>query len=197
MAGPSTHAKVLIHRLPLLALAACGPTPAPEPPEAGPVPTAEPDAPPIVANHGPMSPAEPSASQIAPPSAPKKPAWPEVAFPPAKVEPPSKKSAVDGDGAWTRLGSAGERIADGAPTMFKTVIHPHDVSRFISVTVVAIDLSRVEPYWVPGTDDPRLDQLPDTATPGLIPTVHHDKLLVVTNGGFAPRHGRWEWASAG
>ncbi|HHH29392.1 MAG TPA: hypothetical protein ENK57_13745 [Polyangiaceae bacterium] len=81
--------------------------------------------------------------------------------------------------------------------MFKTVIHPHAVSRFITVTVVAIDLARVEPFWVPGTDDPRLDQLPPNVTPGLIPIAHHDRLLVVTNGGFAPRHGRWGMGVAG
>jgi hypothetical protein len=126
-----------------------------------------------------------------------KPAWPKVAFPPAKVTPPSERSAVQGDGEWTRLGTEGERIGTGEPTMFKTVIHPHDVSRFITVTVVAIDLARVDPYWVPGTDDPRLDQLPESVTPGLIPTDHHGDLLVVTNGGFAPRHGRWGMGVAG
>lgn len=179
-------------------LAACGPSPVPEPPGAGPIPTAEPAAPPVALASA-SSTAEPAAAPRPGPSptTPPQPAWPEVAFPPPKVTPPSTKSAAEGDGEWSRLGSPGERIAEGEPTMFKTVVHPHPVSRFITVTVVAIDLARVEPFWVPGTDDPKLDQLPAAVTPGLIPAAHHDRLLVVTNGGFAPRHGKWGMGVAG
>lgn len=175
---------------------ACGPSPAPQPAVAGPVPTSEPDPPPVAVASGSVAvPPTPSGGPTA--TAPSEPAWPEIAFPPPKVTPPSAKSAVEGDGEWSRLGSPGERIADGEAVMFETVVHPHPVSRFITVTVVAIDLARVEPYWVPGTDDPKLDQLPDSVTPGLIPAAHHDRLLVVTNGGFAPRHGKWGMGVAG
>lgn len=98
---------------------------------------------------------------------------------------------------WTRLGVPGERVSEGEVAVVRTVVHPHRLSRFVTVTVVAIDLSRVEPFWVPGTDDPKLDELPTSVTPGLIPAAHHDDLLVVTNGGFAPRHGRWGMGTAG
>ena len=197
MPGPSTDGKALNFLVTLLVANGCGPSP-PREPNAGAVPTAEPDPAPVaMASSTAPATAAPSPSGPNSPPPPSKPTWPQVAFPPEAATPPSAKSAVAGDGEWTRLGSAGERIAEGDPVMFKTVIHPHAVSRFITVTVVAIDLAQVEPFWVPGTDDPKLEQLPEAVTPGLIPPAHHDRLLAVTNGGFAPRHGKWGMGVAG
>ncbi|MEM1029208.1 MAG: phosphodiester glycosidase family protein [Myxococcota bacterium] len=181
----------------------CGAKPSPLSDE---VPRAVPAAPvaslrPDAAAPPPLPRASGSATAVAtsppPPGEETRATWPEVSFPPSPVTPPSTRSARDGDGVWTALGAAGERLAEGAPTMVRTVIHPHPVSRFITVTVVAIDLARVDPHWVPGTDDPELDALPASVTPGKIPAAHHDRLLVVTNGGFAPRHGRWGMGVAG
>lgn len=177
--------------LAVLLAAACSPAPPPLVAPPTPVPSATPVAPPRASAPAPATTAVASASVAAAPPPSPAPAWPEVAFPPAAITPPHDRSAQEGDGVWTRLGAPGERVAEGNLAMVRTVIHPQPVSRFVTVTVVAIDLAQVEPFWVPGTDDPRLDQLPSSVTPGLILPAHQDDLLVVTNGGFAPRHGRW------
>lgn len=110
-------------------------------------------------------------------------------FPPPPITPPHERSAHEGDGQWTPLGNPGDRAAEGAPVLYKTVLHPHPSSRFISLTVVAIDLEATRVHFMPGADDVGTKKLP--FTPGLVPAERQDALLAVFNGGFMPRHGRW------
>jgi len=77
------------------------------------------------------------------------------------------------------------------------VIHPHETSRFIAVTILAVDLASVSLRFMPGTEDLGGQQVPFSA--GLVPAAENPRLLAVFNGGFQPRHGRWgmkvgEWA---
>lgn len=121
------------------------------------------------------------------------------AFPPADFEPPFERSAKPGDGRWVPLGSAdaGDRLAAAPPSMVKAVVHPHPMSRFEAVTVVAMDLTKLGVHFAPGTDDPKTEALGDGHPPGLVPKRLHDKLVVVFNGGFKPRHGHWGMMLAG
>jgi hypothetical protein len=102
-------------------------------------------------------------------------------FPPADIAPPHPRSAQADDGKWAPF-PAGSPFA-------KTVLHPHEASRFIAVTIVAIDLASVSVHYMPGTEDLGGRQVPFTA--GLVPVAEHDRLLAVFNGGFQPRHGHW------
>jgi hypothetical protein len=117
-------------------------------------------------------------------------------FPPATVVAPHERSAQPGDGEWQRLGHSerGETLAGDPAAMFKTVIHPHPVSKWVTLTVAAIDLCHVSVQYVPGTADVKdtktdPEQLP--VTPGHVPEQDRDALLAVFNGGFKPHHGGW------
>ena len=120
----------------------------------------------------------------------------ETAFPPAALQPPHERSAQPGDGEWHRLGdpALGERLGEDPTLMVKTVIHPHPVSKWSTLTVVAMDLRRVSVQYVPGTADIK-DTKTDPAllplVPGLVPEPDRETLLAVFNGGFKPRHGGW------
>jgi hypothetical protein len=81
--------------------------------------------------------------------------------------------------------------------LVKTVVHPHKVSRFLSVVIVALDLTRLRIGWVPGADDPKVDEPEPGAVRGLIPDSAHSTALCVMNGGWQPRHGRWGMMRAG
>jgi hypothetical protein len=69
------------------------------------------------------------------------------------------------------------------------VIHPHEASRFITATIVAIDLHAVTLNFMPGTEDLGGQKVPFSA--GLVPAAERERLLAVFNGGFQPRHGHW------
>ena len=101
--------------------------------------------------------------------------------PPPDVPPPFPRSAAPDDGKWSAYPS-------GSP-FAKTVIHPHEASRFITVTVVAIDLGATQLGYMPGTED--LGGLKVSFAAGLVPEPERARLLAVFNGGFQPRHGRW------
>jgi hypothetical protein len=112
---------------------------------------------------------------------------PKQRFPPADIVPPSARSAQADDGHWYPLGEA--RSGDGDPLLFTTRIHPHETSRFIALTLVAIDLTRVRLEFMPGVDDVGKQQVP--FAPGLVPERDRAGLLAAFNGGFMPQHGRW------
>jgi len=119
-------------------------------------------------------------------------------FPPPDFEPPSPRSASPGDGHWTRFGppSASERPGE-APLIARTVVHPHPESRWIVVTVAAVDLRRVEIGLVAGTEDLAWAKLPVGKDAGLVPSSVQDRLVAVMNGGFQPKHGRWGMMASG
>jgi hypothetical protein len=104
----------------------------------------------------------------------------EHRFPPPDITPPSARSADDGDGRWQALSE---------PLVYSTVLHPHETSRFITITIAAIDLTRVRLEFLPGVDDVGKQQVP--FTPGLVPSAEQSRLIAVFNGGFMPQHGRW------
>lgn len=108
-------------------------------------------------------------------------------FPPAAVAVPSARSAQPGDGIWVGLGPEEE----GVPFLMKTVVRPHETSRFLTVHVVAIDLRRLELHYLPGTEDVVGKRLPDTVSPGRVPPQHRAGIVAAFNGGFMPQHGRW------
>jgi hypothetical protein len=176
-----------------VAFVALGCQSAPIAPSNEPVPTMSAGETPV-ASVQPRASAPPVASSGAPAEDPP-PSFAGGRFPPADLEPPQPRSAKEGDGRWVRLGNPGDRAAEDPPLLYTTVIHPHPVSKFDSVTVVAIDLARTELHFVPGAGDPGADALAPPA--GLVPREHHDALLAVFNGGWLPKHGNWGMMARG
>lgn len=120
-------------------------------------------------------------------------------FPPKDFSPPSQKSAAPGDGQWTPFGDSalGERAAAEPRAVVRTVVHPHPDGRFIAVTIAAMDLRRLAVHLVPGTDDLAWAKLGNDGSGGLVPADDRHALVVVMNGGFMPKHGRWGLAANG
>jgi hypothetical protein len=112
---------------------------------------------------------------------------PAQPFPPADIVPPSTRSAEPGDGRWKPLGESPP--AGAAALLYTTQIHPHESSRFITLSLVAIDLTRARIELVPGVDDVGTQQVP--FVPGLVPEHDRAALVAAFNGGFMPQHGRW------
>jgi hypothetical protein len=159
-------------------------------PTAPPEPSATTGAPPtpLAAQQASAKPSETPAKPTTEPVAP-----PPVAFPPADFAPPSERSAKPGDGKWLPLGDRahGELAAEAPRLLYKAVVHPHQVSRFISVTVVAIDLSRASLHLVAGTVEPISAAVSKSERTGLVPLEHQSSLLAVFNGGYKAAHGGW------
>jgi hypothetical protein len=113
------------------------------------------------------------------------------------VNPPEAQTAQPGDGAWTALGDPkkAERAAGPEPTVFRTLLHPHPQSRFVSVTLAAVDLCRLRLGYVPGKED-----VPGVAFPaarGLVPEADQAALVAVFNGGYKPEHGKFGMLASG
>lgn len=123
----------------------------------------------------------------------------KAVFPPKDFPPPSEKSAAPGDGHWTPFGEAslGERAATEPRAVVRTVLHPHPESRFITVTIAAMDLGRFSVHLRPGTEDLAWAKLPPGESAGLVPPGDREALVLVMNGGFQPKHGRWGLAATG
>jgi hypothetical protein len=90
-----------------------------------------------------------------------------------------------------------EPAATAPPIIVRTVVHPHAESKWITVTIAAIDLARVAVHLVPGTEDLEWAKLPVTDSSGLVPAADRERLLAVMNGGFQPKHGRWGLVAEG
>jgi hypothetical protein len=114
-------------------------------------------------------------------------------FPPANVTPPEERSAQPGDGKWVRMGDAkkGEVAAEDPAVLYRATVHPHRVSRWKSVTAVAIDLRHASLHLVAGTDDPESDSVPKEERTGLVSPEHVPDLVAAFNGGWQTRHGHW------
>jgi hypothetical protein len=76
-------------------------------------------------------------------------------------------------------------------------VHPHPESRFVAVTIAAMDLERLALHLTPGTEDLAWAKLPLGEAAGLVPASDRDALVLVMNGGFQPKHGRWGLAASG
>ncbi|HPB94851.1 MAG TPA: hypothetical protein PKW66_03005 [Polyangiaceae bacterium] len=120
-----------------------------------------------------------------------------TAFPPPNFDPPHERSAREGDGRWVRMGDErkNESAAKEPAVLYRTTVHPHPVSKFISVTIAAMDLKHTSLHLVAGTDDPGADKAPRTR--GLVPLEHQSDLVLVHNGGFKPQHGNWGMMAEG
>jgi hypothetical protein len=70
-----------------------------------------------------------------------------------------------------------------------TVLHPHPTSRFITVTLVAMEWIHLRLGFMPGVEDVGKRKVPFTA--GLVPAEQQPQLAAAFNGGFMLRHGRW------
>lgn len=172
----------------LVVACSAGRAPPPEPSSAPGSPASEPE--PVARSSDAAAGAPPPVTSGAPSPAPApaEPAFaPAHAFPPPDVKPPFERSAAAEDGRWKPFGEA--RGRDGKPLFYTTVIHPHEASRFITLTVVAIDLTRTRLGFLPGVDD--VGKTPVPFAPGLVPENERAALVAVFNGGFMPKHGRW------
>lgn len=108
---------------------------------------------------------------------------------PVTVSPPFEASSRPGDGEWTRYPDD----LNVEPPLWRTTLHPHRTSGFVSVAVVAIDLRRVTLEWVVGASDEGADKLESHVRVGLI----GGEAVALFNGGFQARHGRWGQLSHG
>ena len=116
-----------------------------------------------------------------------------TSFPPPDFAPPHERSTKKGDGVWVRLGDEklGERAAGEPAVLYRTTVMPHEVSKYVTVTVAAMDLKHTSLQLVAGTDDPGASEIAEGYTPGLIPASDQKDLVAVFNGGFKPQHGGW------
>lgn len=121
-------------------------------------------------------------------------------FPPTDFPPPSKKSAAPGDGHWTAFiadrattGATTRAVAGAAssPLVVRAVVHPHPDSKWVTVTIAAVDLERLRIRFVPGTEDLLWAKRTPNADAGLVPHADLDGLVAMMNGGFQPKHGHF------
>ncbi len=111
---------------------------------------------------------------------------------PPPVAPPFHRSAKPSDGQWRRYGDS----QDGSP-LWVTTIHPHPISSFVTVSVVAMDLRSVRLEWVVGAGDEGASNLAAHMLPGLLSQTALTDAIAVFNGGFQARHGWWGQMSHG
>lgn len=121
-----------------------------------------------------------------------KPSLTHAAFTLPAVSPPFPATAMPGDGHWQPFGEDSEQ-----PRFWRTTLHPHARSRFVSVDVVAIDLRRFRLHWVVGAGDVGAESLADKQTPGLLARAWASDTVAIFNGGFQARHGYWGQQSHG
>lgn len=139
------------------------------------------------------------AAGAAKPPADPAPVRPKAAFPPANFAPLHAQSAQEGDGIWVPMGDAAkhENAAQEPRLLYRSVVHPHKVSRFKAVTVVAMDLSRARLNIAEGLDEPVSDAVPKAERTGLIPEAERAHVLAAFNGSWQARHGRYGMMKAG
>ncbi len=185
VSGGEGEAPVVIRKSSIpCALALVGCATGPVPPAPAPPPAPKPSA--ASTSPAPTPPPAPAAARV-------EPGEPLVPFPPADVTPPEEGSAQPEDGKWTPLAQAehGDRAAESKPVLVRTVVHPHRVSKWMSVTIVAVDLQRARLHLLAGTDEPKSADAPPELRTGLIPSEDRDQLLAVFNGGWQTAHGHW------
>ncbi len=113
------------------------------------------------------------------------------AFAPAEVGPVHARWSAPGDGVW--VGLSHERRSTVPATMYKTLLHPDAQRSWTAVSVVAVDLRRVDLHLVAGRHEPKAETADGRKLrrTGLIPAEHHDVLLAAFNGGFKAEHGHY------
>lgn len=131
------------------------------------------------------------AKPASPPPPTQLPACEVPAFAPADVGPVHKAWSAPGDGTW--VGIVDERHPSDAPRMYKTLLHPDPYRSWTAVSVVAIDLRRVDLHLVAGKYEPKAEtpEGKKYSRLGLIPGAHQATLLAAFNGGFKAEHGHY------
>lgn len=71
----------------------------------------------------------------------------------------------------------------------RTTVHPHTINKFVFVTLLAVDLTKVDLRLAPGTKDPPSKTVPAERRPGLVAAADQPGLIAVFNGGFQAKHG--------
>jgi hypothetical protein len=107
------------------------------------------------------------------------------------VGPVHESWSAPGDGKW--VGIPDPRHPGEPPRMYKTLLHPDPHRSWTAVSVVAVDLRRVDLHLVAGRYEPKAKTKEGRAynRPALIPNEHHDVLLAAFNGGFKAEHGHY------
>lgn len=108
------------------------------------------------------------------------------------VSPPFGATAGLDDGQWRPFGGDSQQVR-----FWRTTLHPHPRSRFVSVDVVALDLRRFRLHWIVGAGDVGAELLAGEQTPGLLDPAWAVDAVAVFNGGFQARHGYWGQQSHG
>ena len=75
--------------------------------------------------------------------------------------------------------------------MYKTLLHPDRVRSWAAVSIVAIELARVDLHLVAGRYEPERDdkKAPPIERPAIVPAEAQPGLLAAFNGGFKSTHG--------
>lgn len=73
--------------------------------------------------------------------------------------------------------------------MVRTTVHPHTINKFVFVTLIAVDLTKVDLRLAAGTTDPPSKTIAAERRAGLVPAADQDGLIAVFNGGFQAKHG--------
>ena len=113
-------------------------------------------------------------------------------FKPRDPGPVHKSWSAPGDGTWIGV-EAGPPDRFGSPAMYKTLLHPDKQRSWAAVSLVAVDLRRVELHMMAGRREPKSStkEAYSYKRPALIPARHRGVLLAAFNGGFKAVHGQY------
>lgn len=105
------------------------------------------------------------------------------------LEPMHANVVTEGDGVWVPV--VDPRKPDDRTRLLKTFLHPDKNRSWAVVAVVAVDLSAVELYSVPGRHEPERKSKEAKAYDkrAVVPEAHRDRLIAAFNGGYKSTHG--------
>ena len=90
---------------------------------------------------------------------------------------------LEGEGIWSDKDLP--KDFDGSSIFYKTEYRPDPKRAYVCVTLCAIDMSKVDLNWVPGSSYVGIN---GQKGEGIIPDDYLDPLVAVFNGGFLPLH---------
>ena len=150
------------------------------------------------ARRGLESPARRNRDRLPPRLPPAPRARPMPRPPPAQPPSPRPKSALSSPRTPPPATASGcqsrcPKLRPRRPILYKTLLHPDAKRPWAELFVVAIDLTRVQLFSVPGTNEPRgtAPGARELARPGLIPEPQRPNLVAGFNGGFKEEHGHY------
>lgn len=107
--------------------------------------------------------------------------------PPPPVSPLHARTAQPDDGVWSPL----RPEPQGEAVLYETTLHPSATNPYVTVRLVAADLTHVALRLVAGTREPVAPDVPAPARAGLVPAADLAALLAVANGGWRSEHGHF------